>query len=307
MPSRSFQTLLLGIFVASLGTLACDLSTLTGGLGGGKPEVKIQSPSNGSQFKDGEEITIQSISTDPAGIVRVELSVDGTTIATAVPPLPTGQTSFNLVQKWKATAGAHTLTVRAFNASGAASDPAIVSISVVSSSGALATSTAQAGQPRGGQTPSGSTPSGDTTPSVSVPTPTRRPPTRVPPTATPAVPPGIYAMAIRLDPAAPRINQFVTFYVTFLNTASESKKYRWFVKIYKPDERNSFGETAKSDNDIPVGRIELATPNNWKVGGFGDCQPYFARAFWVDAENNVVTEFLKPDGQGVNQGFSVCP
>ncbi len=303
MPSRSFQALLLLIFVASLGTLACDLSTLTGSLGG-KPQVKIQSPSNGSQFRDGEEITIQSISTDPAGIVRVELSVDGAPIATGAPPIPTGQTTFNLVQKWKATAGAHTLTVRAFNASGGASDPAIVSISVVSSSAPLATPTAQAGLPPSGQTPTGLTPP---SPGEATPTPTRRPPTRVPPTSTPAAPPGIYAIAIRLDPPAPKINQFVTFYVTFLNTAGESKKYRWFVKVYKPDERNSFGETAKSDSDIPVGRIELATPSNWRVGGFGDCQPYFARVFWIDTESNVVTEFLKPDGQGVNQGYSVCP
>lgn len=299
MHSRSFLTLLLPILVTSLGVLACDLSTLTGA----KPQVQIQSPSNGSQFREGETITIQSISTDPAGIVRVELAVDGAAVATDAPPIPTGQTNFNLVQKWKATAGAHTITVRAFNASGTASDPAIVSISVASSSVPSTTPTAQAGLPPGVQTPAGLTPPplGEASP-----TPTRRPPTRVPPTPTSAAPPGVYALAIRLDPPAPKLNQFVTFYVTFLNTAGEAKKYRWFVKIYKPEERNSFGETAKLDHDIAIGRTELASPNNWRVGGF-ECQPYFARAFWIDTISNIVTEFLTPEGQSVNQGFNVCP
>lgn len=117
----------------------------------------------------------------------------------------------------------------------------------------------------------------------------------------------MYAVSIRLDPTNPKINNFVTFYVTFLNNTGEAKKFRWFVKIYRPDERNSFGETAKKDDDFPVGRIELASQGNWRVGGFADCQPFFARVFWYDVDTTLVTEFLKTDGQSVNQGFSVCP
>jgi hypothetical protein len=55
-------------------------------------------------------------------ITRVELLVDGDVVRTD--PSPSPQVSFTLIQTWKATPGTHTLGVRAYNTSGAASDPA---------------------------------------------------------------------------------------------------------------------------------------------------------------------------------------
>ncbi len=310
--SNSLRPIFL-IVVAGLLILACDASTVTSLLSGGvaRPTVAIQSPTAGASFKAGDEIQVQSTAADPNGVVRVELSVDGQIVATDAPPIPQGQASFSVIQKWKATEGTHTLSVRAYNVSGAGSDPAIISVNVAGGSVALASPSAPPGtlSPAGGTATVGAKPT-DTI-AVAQPSATRRPttPTATRPAASPtiAAPPGIYAVSIRLDPASPKVNQFVTFYVTFLNNVGETKRFRWFVKIYRPDERNSFGETAKKDDDFPVGRIELQSQSNWRVGGFADCQPFFARAFWYDADTTLVTEFLKTDGQSVNTGFSVCP
>ncbi len=308
MPSvKSFRPILLFV-AASLVVLACDASTLTSLVPGGvvRPTVAIQSPTTGATFKAGDEVQIQSMAADPNGIVRIELSVDGQVVSTETPPIPQGQASFSVVQKWKATEGTHTISVRAYNASGAGSDPAILSLSISAGSVALASPSVPP-TASGGTTPTVAGPT--ETAGVTRPTATRAPSTATRPAATntPVGPPGMYAVSIRLDPANPKVNNFVTFYVTFLNNTGETKKFRWFVKIFRPDERNSFGETAKKDDEFLVGRRELASPANWKVGGFSDCQPFFARVFWYDIDTTLVTEFLKTDGQSVNTGFSVCP
>jgi hypothetical protein len=94
----------------------------------GKPTIIIASPPSGSQFRENEEIAVQSTSTDSSGIVRVELLIDGNIVRTD--PSPSPQVSFTLIQTWKAVPGTHTISVRAHNTSGAVSDPAAVSISV---------------------------------------------------------------------------------------------------------------------------------------------------------------------------------
>lgn len=303
---------ILSIVLAAAFLLACDISAFLP-IGNARPTVIIQSPVSGATFKEGDEIPIQSTSNDPAGIVRVELLVDGQVVSSDAPPIPQGQVSFSLVQKWKATGGSHTLSVRAYNASGTGSDPASVSLDVAAAQQtALASPTAgSANTPAPIASPPGAQPTNTSSAISSQPTATRRPntPTSTRPAASPTVsaPPGVYAVSARLDPTNPRANTQVTFYTTFLNTTGVTKHYRWFVKIFRPDERNSFGETAKADIDVPAGTSEFATPNNWKTGVFADCQPFFARPYWYDIDSTLVTEFLKTDGQAVNHGFNVCP
>lgn len=97
---------------------------------GGKPVVVIMSPPSGSQFVEGEDIAVQSSATDPQGVVRVELVVDGNVVRVDPSPTAQGQPNFTLIQTWKATPGTHTLVVRAYNAAGVVSDPTGVSINV---------------------------------------------------------------------------------------------------------------------------------------------------------------------------------
>ncbi|MBI5030241.1 MAG: hypothetical protein HZB51_06925 [Chloroflexi bacterium] len=91
-----------------------------------KPTVLITSPASGSQFQEGQDVHIQSISADARGITRVELLLDGIPIRedTVVSP----QAQYNLIQVWKAIPGQHTLSVRAYNAANISSDPAILEI-----------------------------------------------------------------------------------------------------------------------------------------------------------------------------------
>ena len=124
MKIRWFDALPKFLFVFSLlllTTTACSALA-------GKPTVVIASPPSGSQFRENEEVAVQSTSTDSSGIARVELLIDGTVVRTD--PSPSPQVSFTLIQTWKAIPGTHTISVRAYNTSGALSEPAAVSISV---------------------------------------------------------------------------------------------------------------------------------------------------------------------------------
>ncbi len=102
-----------------------------------KPSVTILSPPHGSQFREGETVAVQSTAADPTGIARVELLVDGA--VARLDSAPTPQTTFTLIQTWQATAGTHTLMVRAYNSAGAVSEPAAISISVLTSGASVAT------------------------------------------------------------------------------------------------------------------------------------------------------------------------
>ncbi len=120
--------ILTGLFVGLMMLTACTNA---------KPNVVILSPAHGSQFTEGEAVAVQSTATDATGIARVELLVDGAVVRLDAAPTP--QTTFTLIQTWQATSGTHTLMVRAYNTAGAVSEPAAVSIVVVSRGASLAT------------------------------------------------------------------------------------------------------------------------------------------------------------------------
>ena len=307
MFSRFFRSLSLLALVAGLGTLACDLSTI-GLATATKPQITIQSPVAGSQYKEGDDVAVQSMSNDTSGIVRVELSVDGTVVRTDAPPIPKGQTVFNLVQTWKATPGTHTLSVRAYNASNAASDPAFVALSVtpVTVLAQPSPTTLVVLPPIGAPTsilptlpPTDATPAG---------TPTTRPTPKPTPSPTISAPPGVYAKSIKTA-VDPKRGQFVTFKVTFLNTTNVPQRYDWVVMPFYPDKKNPMGETFKKTEDIPVGESELVSAEGWKVGGAGGCETFIGRVFFVDPANKQnKIEFTKPDGSGgPATEFQVCP
>jgi hypothetical protein len=139
-------------------------------------------------------------------------------------------------------------------------------------------------------------------------TPTQRASVAVSPraTATPSIPPGVYATAIKIDPAPAKSDASPQFTVTFLNTTGGAKMYRWFVKVYQQDQPQSFGETSKIDSDIQPNTTQLVAKSDWKTTTVVQCMFLIARVFWID-ENNQVHEFLKPDGYNPAAGFYVCP
>ncbi len=125
-------------------------------------------------------------------------------------------------------------------------------------------------------------------------------------TPTPQIPPGLYVIGLRSEPAAIQPSTDVGFYVTFLNNTNGTQNYRWLVYIYRADNlRNSFGETAAQTTSIPVGTVEQKALGIWRVG-VGTCGNYVARVAWLDV-NRRATPFSKPDGQVYELPFAVCP
>ncbi|MBI4786304.1 MAG: hypothetical protein HY782_04580 [Chloroflexi bacterium] len=118
------------LFVLLLGLSACGLFSPR------KPAIVILAPPAATEFREGETVSVQSTATDASGITRVELAVDGTVVRTDGPPTPVQQ--FRVTQTWQATAGQHTITVRAYNAANVGSDPAIVEVAVLGPSFAAA-------------------------------------------------------------------------------------------------------------------------------------------------------------------------
>jgi hypothetical protein len=160
-----------------------------------KPLVVILSPPSGSQFYENEDVAIQSTSADPQGVVRVELLVDGNVVRVDPSPTPQGQTHFTLVQTWKATAGTHTIVVRAYNVAGMVSDPIAVSVNVVQRTAQAPTPTlipvlpSPTPFPYATKPPIAPSPTSTPTPSPTSSPPTVPPPTEAPPTETPPLPP----------------------------------------------------------------------------------------------------------------------
>ncbi|MBI4671845.1 MAG: hypothetical protein HY741_09300 [Chloroflexi bacterium] len=92
-----------------------------------KPTVIIASPPSGSVYTVGEQVVVQSTSTDPAGVQRVALLVDGNVVREDPSPVTQGQAQFSLIQSWVAeSAGQHTLTVRATNSQNASAESGII-------------------------------------------------------------------------------------------------------------------------------------------------------------------------------------
>jgi hypothetical protein len=128
--SRVWITIIVAVVVGLM--VACTCVPSVPGAGG-KPTVTIVSPADGAQFQVGQDIAVQVVATDSQGIRRVELSAGGGLVDTTSSPSP--QPSFSATLHWAPNiAGVQTLTVRAYNASDAASDPAIIRVNVTSGS-----------------------------------------------------------------------------------------------------------------------------------------------------------------------------
>ena len=131
---------------AILITLSLLLSGCTFGRGPVRPAATLVWPTNGAQLTVGQEVRIESLAIDDAGIERVELWVDNTLARADRSPNSGDERSFGAVQTWiPNAAGRHTLTIKAYNRRGVASAPSTVLVEVrpaVSASPGLATPTA---------------------------------------------------------------------------------------------------------------------------------------------------------------------
>ncbi len=94
-----------------------------------KPNIILAAPPHGSEFREGDTVIVQSAATDSVSVARVELLVDNALVRSDSALSP--QTYFSVAQSWKAIQGKHTISVRAYNTAGVASDAASISITVL--------------------------------------------------------------------------------------------------------------------------------------------------------------------------------
>lgn len=118
-------TLALSLVVACSGGTGAP-ATPTTSAQGNAPVVVINSPASNASFENGATVTIQSTSSASGGVVLVELIVDGRLVQTSPTPNGQPQAQFSVIQTWQATAGQHTITVRATNSSGTTGDASIL-------------------------------------------------------------------------------------------------------------------------------------------------------------------------------------
>lgn len=135
-------------------------------------------------------------------------------------------------------------------------------------------------------------------------TPTIAPPLAASP--SPKVAPGVYVTGMRIEPTQVMNGQNPKFYVTFLNSHATPITYTWFIKVFEPDKKQSFGEEAKVGNVLPPGSSTWASASNWKAPGEQPCRPFIARVFYYMAQDNAVVEFSTPEGNSWSIDFKVC-
>ena len=119
----------------------------------------------------------------------------------------------------------------------------------------------------------------------------------------------VYVASLRVAPVQPRSGPDpVTFYVRFQITYPSKHSVKWLVKIFRPGETKSFGETSALTTDIPPGTNEIPSANNWHTNPF-QCETFIARVFWIEVGLYAdPIEFKKPDGVNTPFGeFKVCP
>ncbi|MFQ6000309.1 MAG: Ig-like domain-containing protein [Anaerolineae bacterium] len=96
------------------------------------PNVVIDSPTSGTTVQVGQEVTIQSTSTDARGVSKVELWVDEALVHTDSSPVARGQTPFSVLQSWTPLSpGEYTIVVKAYNVTGQVGESEAITLSAV--------------------------------------------------------------------------------------------------------------------------------------------------------------------------------
>ncbi len=136
---RRYIPRLVGMLTLCLFAAACSVLTP---VASSRPQVVINAPTAGTPIYLGQDVTIQVTATDPAGIARVEITVDGSVIRSQ--PSPSPVSTLTLTHTWKATAGSHGIGARAFNVANQALEPALITVMVLATPVAAPSVTAPA-------------------------------------------------------------------------------------------------------------------------------------------------------------------
>jgi len=157
LKTKKLWTIVLAVALLAAAVLACGPSP---GSGGG-PSVTITSPPEGTTVEVGQAVEIASQATAGAGVVRVELSVNGVAVRSDAPPSG-NPTVFSIAQPWvPETEGMVTIGVVAYDVEGAASEMATIRLQVAAVAAGAPTQTPE---PPAGEPPTGEPPTPEPTP-----------------------------------------------------------------------------------------------------------------------------------------------
>jgi Tol biopolymer transport system component len=144
--SEHRRTLLPITLLLALSLLACSIGAPTAEPS--QPTVEILSPPSGTRVSPGEEVEVLYNATDPVGVVRVELEVEGQMVDLQSSPTSKGQPSLNGILRWTpTTAGVYTLLVYAYSRDEVGSEGVGVQIMVEESVSPGATASPQGERP----------------------------------------------------------------------------------------------------------------------------------------------------------------
>lgn len=174
----------------------------------GPPVIQIAAPLPNATFLEGVTVNIQArVSNAGADVARVEVRVDDSIIADLLEPNSAAAPAFSITQSWPAAGtGAHTISLTAFRADGSASEPASVTVNVVSQSGGSSASPTPTQQDQSSAPPApvGNEPNTNNSGAQTVPTvadtATPRPTTAPEPsnTPTPSVPMATFSTGVNV-------------------------------------------------------------------------------------------------------------
>jgi uncharacterized protein YraI len=114
------------------------------------PTVIITAPVPGAEVPINQPVTVQATASDPTGVTRLELWVDGAKTAEAASPVQQGQPTLTASLQWvPLSAGSHSLEIRAYNQTGQVSEPTAIVVTAVdgASAGGSPTPTPTPGTP----------------------------------------------------------------------------------------------------------------------------------------------------------------
>ena len=136
--------------------------------------------------------------------------------------------------------------------------------------------------------------------------PTAQPGPSPTPTATPTFAPGLFIIDVRTEPDPPTRGSDLTFIPTFVNTTGSPMNLKWTVYIYRPGERNSFGETTATTTNLANGINDYRSTGFWKLPLGGPCESFVARVGWFDSDNKI-NPFKTFDNQVFEKPIIICP
>jgi hypothetical protein len=122
---------LVSVLLAGCNLVALDTLTPTPG----RLSAGFVEPATGARVSEGAEVVFQLVGRDESraagGVVRLELYIDSTLVASAVPQTGVPEPVFTATMNWRAAGpGLHPALAIAYGADGTASEPAAIAVFV---------------------------------------------------------------------------------------------------------------------------------------------------------------------------------